>query len=1283
MDAGKVADPSSASTTVTVDADYTLVANFAPDETVQVPTVKLWNDFGVGDTWVGSLPVSVADDGGEPVTIRLRYKPEDGEYSYTDWDWVGPLSTDELGFGHLQDLTPCTPYLVNAQGRNSAGEGDWSNELSFTTLGCPVSLDISSRAGGQVTTPGEGLYTYPPETSVPVSATPDNGYHFARWTGTAIQFVADPTAAQTTVVAYTDSTLVANFAMTTYTLTITAENGSVGRTPDKTQYDSNEVVTLKAEPDTHYDFVGWSGDASGGPETTIVMDSDKSVTANFAPATYTLTIMAENGSVSRTPDKTQYNPNEVVALRAEPDTHYDFVGWSGDASGGPETTIVMDSDKSVTANFQPKQYTLKVSAGPNGHLVQPAGGDSFEQSYPYGTEVPLEAQADAGYQFDHWSGNFWTESNPTTAEMVMDYTITANFAIAQHTLTLSSIIGGEVVEPGEGPQQYDHGQTVTVKAQATLPTFSFVEWVGTAVSAGKVADRYAPTTTVVVDADYTLEALFKHEAGFIYVATVSDPLEDGSAAHPYDSIQKAVDAARDGDTVVLRDGVYADEGNYISIENKSIMIKSEHGSDTCTIDCQSRGWGASISTSSGIKVVLQGLEIANAGQELGAVFATGPGTIEVHDCSVVNCGESAVYGGAGVLMRLSNCRFDNLGNDLLFDNSTGLVDNCRFIGISPINCQNSSRVEVRNCSFSGNGVISYPAITGSSSDITVCDCSFVNYVTTFGQYMTCLSSAIYNPGLPGRVSINRCCFRDNVGVTTVFATYVDVANSVFSGNESDVCCLGGGALEIVNCSILNTEGVGIHSASDGSLNVANSILWGNTSNFLGAPPVVNYSCIQGWTGTLGGAGNFGDDPQLLADGYHLGRYSPCIDAGDPDTTGVGEMDIDGQPRVIGRRIDIGADEFVGTGTLIIERSGLAVSASLGANSPSEAYEDGIHLEDGDASYRIPIPRPLNPEQITRVYVALSGKRGLWADVTAHVGNSGPYEIEKNGVVEIVDLGPQEVLSVLEDNDEYTYSLSIVIGADSRGYDVEKVFVLCEYNDLTVSILARYQAAYGAYCALAAYRQEVVALWDPDQKAQNVHKHVYRGVMEAYQFADNLSELNGSLFGAIKGTVKCLTNLRNIVTEISELSDWVTFHNCYRASVTNAHNAAQLLSEAESRAQTYLDALQTYALDGPLNAAQADKLNESIADFRNAVKSTREYLEEVFDDFTNCYDPKEGWLERFLFNQTTGDLMLSNLAPMLNVSYDKETDTYSLTSPSYLEELEASLTPLVPDTAAAQ
>ena len=82
------------------------------------------------------------------------------------------------------------------------------------------------------------------------------------------------------------------------------------------------------------------------------MDGDKSLTATYSLNTYTLTVNATNGTVTKLPDQTAYDHGTVVQLTASPATGYHFVNWTGDASGtDPTTTVTMDGAKSVTANF--------------------------------------------------------------------------------------------------------------------------------------------------------------------------------------------------------------------------------------------------------------------------------------------------------------------------------------------------------------------------------------------------------------------------------------------------------------------------------------------------------------------------------------------------------------------------------------------------------------------------------------------------------------------------------------------------------------------------------------------------------------------------------------------------------------------------------------------------------------------------------------------------------------------------------------------------------------------
>jgi len=97
-------------------------------------------------------------------------------------------------------------------------------------------------------------------------------------------------------------------------------------------------------------------------------------------------------------------------------------------------------------------------------------------------------------------------------------------------LTTTSTAGGSVVLPGEGRFQYVDGDVVAIEAVLARSSSRFSGWTGSAVNAGRVADPAAMKTTVLMDADYDLEAVFVEAAspatGFsLGELSIDDPLQ--------------------------------------------------------------------------------------------------------------------------------------------------------------------------------------------------------------------------------------------------------------------------------------------------------------------------------------------------------------------------------------------------------------------------------------------------------------------------------------------------------------------------------------------------------------------------------------------------------------------------------------------------------------------------------------------------------------------------------------------------------------------------------------
>lgn len=140
-----------------------------------------------------------------------------------------------------------------------------------------------------------------------------------------------------------------------YTLSLNKSGqGSITKDPDKTLYDSADVVTLTAVPATDWEFAGWSGDTTSTVNpVSITMDANKNINALFTTDKKILTVITSGpGSVTKSPDEAMYDSGTVVTLTPVPDANCQFIGWSGDTiSDVNPLAIAMDEHKTIMANF--------------------------------------------------------------------------------------------------------------------------------------------------------------------------------------------------------------------------------------------------------------------------------------------------------------------------------------------------------------------------------------------------------------------------------------------------------------------------------------------------------------------------------------------------------------------------------------------------------------------------------------------------------------------------------------------------------------------------------------------------------------------------------------------------------------------------------------------------------------------------------------------------------------------------------------------------------------------
>ncbi len=168
-----------------------------------------------------------------------------------------------------------------------------------------------------------------------------------------------------------------------------AEGGVTIPAAGSHSYPENEAVSISASANPGYVFDHWSGDVldPAAVSTTVTMDVDKTVTAHFTAEEYTLSAQVDgSGTVTKTPDQATYHYGDDVLLTATPDDGWEFIGWSGDLSGGlTSRTLTVSGNSTVTAHFEPYQRVTLALDGAVSEATGAAGVSSVSIPHSTGT----------------------------------------------------------------------------------------------------------------------------------------------------------------------------------------------------------------------------------------------------------------------------------------------------------------------------------------------------------------------------------------------------------------------------------------------------------------------------------------------------------------------------------------------------------------------------------------------------------------------------------------------------------------------------------------------------------------------------------------------------------------------------------------------------------------------------------------------------------------------------------------------------------------------------------
>lgn len=218
---------------------------------------------------------------------------------------------------------------------------------------------------------------------------------------------------------------------------------------------------------------------------------DNTSTGPGTATTFTLTTTQTSlaGTITRSPDKTEYSNGDTVKIVVRPNTGYTFSGWSGDTVTTSDTLVViMKSSKTFYADFVngtsgKKVYTVTTSATNGSITLTPVGG-----VYDSGTVVTFKPVPDYGYLFSSWSGALTGSDTAATLTVTANSNVTANFRVDPNakyvTLTISPAVsnGTLTLEPAGtvngNIHTYIPGTSVRITAVADSG-YTISAWLGT------------------------------------------------------------------------------------------------------------------------------------------------------------------------------------------------------------------------------------------------------------------------------------------------------------------------------------------------------------------------------------------------------------------------------------------------------------------------------------------------------------------------------------------------------------------------------------------------------------------------------------------------------------------------------------------------------------------------------------------------------------------------------------------------------------------------------------
>jgi hypothetical protein len=357
-------------------------------------------------------------------------------------------------------------------------------------------------------------------------------------------------------------------------------------------------------------------------------------------------------------------------------------------------------------------------------------------------------------------------------------------------------------------------------------------------------------------------------------------------SHAYECIQKAIDAARPGDVIVVLPGVYMEN---IDFKGKAVTLTSAYGPELTVIDGRMKKSVVAFQSGEGADSIIEGFTLTNG---IGTLTTVGP------------------YFGGGVFCRDSSpvIRGNIIkGNDALTREGSGGGIAC-VENAEPLITDN---VIEENTAAYGGGIY----MSNHSGPLVRRNRIMANTAKGLGGGICAVNCGLIKNGIMTPTMTDNLIYMNQAssgGGLYSFLSMNVITNNTFFRNDAAV--EGGGM-----CFYNNSEAL-----------ITNTILWedqayqGSEITVRGTSSIsIKHSLLMGMLTDLGaveigpeahlywGVGMMDKDPLFIEEGrhdFHVYFTSPCKDMGTVDAPALSPTDWEGDPRVADGAPDIGADE---------------------------------------------------------------------------------------------------------------------------------------------------------------------------------------------------------------------------------------------------------------------------------------------------------------------------------------------------------------------------------------